>query len=87
MGTIAETLLEQGQARGLVKGRVEGRVEGRAEGKVETLTRLLECRFGPVPGDIRNRIAHAGLAEIDTWFDAAIDAPDLAAVFGAGQSR
>ena len=79
VGTIAETLLEQGEARGLAKGRVEG--------KAEILTRLLERRFGPLSGDIRNRISTANLTQLDSWLDAVIDAPELAAVFEAAPSH
>ncbi len=75
MGTIAETLLEQGEARGIKKGE--------ALGKAGTLTRLLERRFGPLPRDVRVRIGAAGLAEIDVW----LDAPDLSAVFAGRASH
>ncbi len=97
MGTIAETLLEQGEARGLAKGearglargeakgkvegKAEGKVEGKAEGKAETLGRQLERRFGPLPRDIAARIAAAEPDRIEAWLDAVLDAPDLAAVF------
>ena len=74
VGTIAETLLERGEMRGLVRGK--------AEGKAEALGRLLERRFGPLPKVLPDRIAAADLGRIEAWFDAAVDAPDLASVFG-----
>ena len=81
VGTIAETLIAQGEARGLLKGRAEGmaegkaegEAEGRAQGKAEMLIRLLEHRFGPMPGDIRNRIAASGVGQVEAWLDAAVD--------------
>ena len=73
VGTIADTLLEQGEARGLVKGL--------AEGKAETLTRLLERRFGYLPRQDRARIAAAEISQIEAWLDAVLDAPDLNTIF------
>ncbi len=89
MGTIAETLLEQGkaeglkagEARGLARGEAKGKAEGKVEGKAETLGRLLERRFGPLPRDIETRIAAAEPDRIEAWLDAVLDAPDLATVF------
>lgn len=89
VGTIADTLLAEGKACGLAeglavgeaKGLAEGKAEGLAEGKAETLARLLERRFGPLPRKEQERIATAEIGQIVTWFDAAIDAPDLVSVF------
>ncbi len=81
VGTIAETLLEQGEARGLAKGEARGLAKGKAEGKAETLRRQLERRFGPLPRDIEARVADAGPERIEDWLDAVLDAPDLATVF------
>ena len=97
VGTIAETLLAKGEARGLVAGEARGLVAGEArglvageaigmvagkvKGKAETLMRLMERRFGPVPRKHRQRIAAAKIDQIEEWFDAAIDAPDPDAIF------
>ena len=97
MVTIAEILLEKGEAHGLPKGREQGLAEGRAEGfadgkaegratgkvqgKAEALIHLLQRRFGPLSGEIHKRIAAAGEVQVEAWFDAAIDAPDPAAIF------
>ncbi len=77
VGTIAETLLEQGKA----EGEARGLAKGKAEGKAETLRRQLNRRFGPLPRDIEARIADAGPERIEAWLDAVLDAHDLAAVF------
>ena len=79
MGTIAETLLEQGSERGFAKGKAEGL----AAGKAELLTQLLTRRFGPLPEPVTNRITWGSLADLESWFDAAIDAPDIDSVFTA----
>jgi hypothetical protein len=42
---------------------------------------LVKC-FGALPSAIREEIDAAATAQIEVWFDAAIDAPDLATVFG-----
>ena len=81
MQTIAETLLEQGKAAGIKEGKAAGIEEGLAEGEAKSLTRLLERRFGPLPSDVHERIAGAGIDQVEQWFDTAIDAPDLASVF------
>ena len=85
VGTIAETLLAKGEAkgeaRGLVAGEAIGMVAGKVKGKAETLMRLMERRFGPVPRKHRQRIAAAKIDQIEEWFDAAIDAPDPDAIF------
>ena len=100
VGTIAEALMERGEARGLEQGLEQGKAEGlkrgearglkrgKAEGleqgKAEGLTRLLERRFGPLPGTARDRIAAAGPGELDSWLDRVLDADSLDAVFGRG---
>ena len=81
VGTIAETLLAKGEAKGEARGLMAGKVEGKVEGKAETLMRLMERRFGPVPSKHRLRIAAAKIDQIEEWFDAAIDAPDPDAIF------
>ena len=85
VGTIAETLLAEGKAHGMVEGMAEGMVVGEAkglvEGKAETLMRLMERRFGPLPRKYRQRIAAAKIEQIENWFDAVIDAPDVETVF------
>lgn len=46
------------------------------------LERVLMRRFGEVPQSVKQRIQGASADIIETWFDRALDAPDLAAVFG-----
>ena len=89
MGTIAETLLEQGSEQGFAKGLAAGEAKGLAAGKAEDLTHLLTRRFGPLPETVTNRITWGSLADLERWFDAAIDASSLEAVFtarGGGKS-
>ena len=74
MGTIAETWINQGMAK------------GKAEGKASVLMLLLGRRFGPLPASTRIRIDGASEKELDDLIDALIDAPTLAAVFRNGSS-
>jgi len=76
---LLATLREQG----LVAGRQEGLVVGKAAGIAESLTRLLERRFGALPRSVRDRIVGARPEQVEIWLDAVLDAPDLEAVFTA----
>jgi predicted transposase YdaD len=77
----AEGLVE-GEAKGKAEGLTEGKAEGLIEGKAEALVRLLVKRFGPLEPSLHRRIQRADLPTIESWFDRAIDAPDLTTVFG-----
>lgn len=85
MGHLTQPYFAKGLAEGRVEGRAEGRVEGRVEGRTEgeaiALARLLETRFGALPTALRQRVFTADLASIETWFERAIDGPDLESVF------
>jgi hypothetical protein len=60
----------------------EGRLEGKKEGRRDSLVRILERRFGAIPDAIRARILSGNMAEVDAWFDKAVDAGALGNVFG-----
>jgi len=86
MGTIAEKWLQEGRLEGIQEGIQKGMRKGMRKGEANTLVRLLERRFGAVPDAVRERVATASLEQIDTWFDAAIDAESLDEVFGGAGS-
>lgn len=71
MQSVAEQLIE----RGIEKGR--------AQGRQAMLLRLLERRFGAVPVQIAARVEAAAPAELERWFDRAIDATALDDVFAS----
>ncbi|MDR3514311.1 MAG: Rpn family recombination-promoting nuclease/putative transposase [Azospirillaceae bacterium] len=73
MGSITQPFFEEGVKQGLAQGE--------AKGKADALLRLLARRFGPVPDTARQQIAQADMSVLDDWFDAAVDAPDLDALF------
>jgi hypothetical protein len=64
----------EAEKRGEERGEQRGREIGRVEGKAEALLRLLEKRFRrKPPAAIVQRIqATTDLAQLETWFDAAI---------------
>jgi len=77
--------LKEGRDEGLKEGRDEGLKEGRElgkiKGKAESLLRLLHRRFGPLPANVEPMLNGAKGEQLDAWFDAALDAPSLEAVF------
>ena len=87
MGNITQPFFEEGLKQGLAQGEARGEARGEAIGKTEALLRLLTRRFGPVPDAIRQRIAQADTAALDDWFDAAIDARSLDAIFPPSTSH
>ncbi len=74
MGTIVETWEQEGWKN--------GRTEGLTEGRAHRLTHLLEQRFGTLPDAARARIRSADLGDLETRFDAAIEAGSLTEVVG-----
>ncbi len=90
---LAERLEEwahEYEAQGVKKGRQQGMQEGVRQGVQQgealALQRLLGKRFGALPPAISARIAAASVAEIEGWFDHAIDARQLDDVFGDSSS-
>ena len=73
-----QNLVQQGVYAGILKGKLEGKLEGQAQ----LLLRFLMRRFGVLPPTVAMQInAAKDLEQIEAWFDAAIDAPNLNAVF------
>lgn len=85
VGTIAETLLEQGEKRGLAKGQALGLAKGEAlglaKGKAETLLRQAGIRFGDLPPDRVDEIQAADAVTLDRWLEAMVVAETLEDVF------
>ena len=73
--------LQQGMEKGLEQGLVKGLKKGRLEGEGAILRRLLTHRFGPLPQDVLERLAHAGSQQLETWAERVIDASSLDEIF------
>ncbi len=65
----------------LERSALQGRQEGKLEGQASLLCHLLARRFGALPDDVQLKIQSASLEQIQQWFDTALDASSLAAVF------
>lgn len=74
--------VSSGERLGIAKGIELGMQQGMQQGEASALQRLLSKRFGAIPTAISTLIGAANLAQIELWFDRAIDARDLAAIFG-----
>ena len=67
---------------GIDKGMQQGMQKGMQQGEALALLKLLTNRFGAIIPAIGVQIEAADLSQIGVWFDRAIDAPSLDAVFG-----
>lgn len=74
-----QEILQEGLEIGRREGLEEGLEKGLRKGRQQSLLDFLAYRFGQVPARIQTRLAARSLAELNVLFDAAMDAPDLAA--------
>lgn len=77
MKTMISTLGESWKREWLA----EGEALGEAKGTARALVGLLVNRFGSLPSPLQTRIQTADLQSLESWFDRAINAPNLSAVF------
>ena len=77
----AQDFRQEGWQEGWQGGRQEGRQEGQHSFGVQSLQKLLTKRFSPLEPGLVAQIELAPLTTLETWFERAIDAPSLAAVF------
>ena len=82
MGTIAETWIERGEAR----GKAVGIAEGEARGKAETFLRLARLRFGDLPGPRVDAVRAASPTQLDRWLEPLLTAENLEDVFRVSRS-
>ncbi|UQA61707.1 Rpn family recombination-promoting nuclease/putative transposase [Polyangium aurulentum] len=75
--TAADQLREEGRKDGIAKGQLEGV----AKGQRQTLLKLLQRKFGPLPEPITARVNAAGTDDLDRWLDLILTAPTLDDVF------
>lgn len=87
LGRIAGPRAEESVMTIASRLKAEGRAEGEASGEArklrEKLIRVIELRFGSPDASITDRIAAAETAQLEVWFDRAVVAGDLAAIFEA----
>ena len=74
--------IQQGMQQGEYAGIQKGEHKGELKGQTHLLLRFLMRRFGVLPPAVVTQIhAATHLEQIEAWFDAAIDAPNLNTVF------
>ncbi len=83
LGPKAEEVIMTGAQMLIAEGRAEGRAEGKAEGKAEALLKLLSAKFGTPSEAVVTRVQSASIDELDRWFDGALTAETLDAVFAS----
>ena len=64
------------------QGLEKGREQGRQEGEAALLLRLLERKFGPLPEEVRQRVAAADSDALLAWGERVLTADTLEEVFG-----
>jgi hypothetical protein len=75
--------LAEGRQEGRREGLEEGRQEGRQEGEAALLLRLLERRFGTLPGWVMDRVRGAETGVLEEWGLRVLDARSIEDIFGA----
>lgn len=74
VGTIAETLIAEGEARGKQQGIVEG--------EAISLIQFIERRFGPLSERSKAKIMGANVRELDAWIDGVFEAQSAQTLLG-----
>jgi hypothetical protein len=54
---------------------------GDQSGRVSVLLKLLNLKFGELPGDVESRVRHAELEELDLWIERVLTADSLNEIF------
>lgn len=83
VSSIEEICIEKGIQQGIQQGVQQGLQQGMQAGEAIALQRLLTKRFGPLANVLTTTLEKASLQQIEIWFDLAITAPSLDAVFAA----
>ncbi|WP_299436997.1 hypothetical protein [uncultured Rhodospira sp.] len=75
---------QEWMAEGEKLGEARGEARGEMRAMRQALRRTLTLRFGPLPDDVATRLDSLPPDALDSAFDRAVTAPDLAGVFGTG---
>ena len=77
--TAADRFRREGFKLGIEKG-IE---KGIDQGKAALLLKQLRLRFGELPADVATRVSQASTAELETWAERVLTAPDLQSCLSA----
>ena len=75
---------QEGLAQGFEKGIENGVRKGREEGEAALLLRILERRFGPLPINVKHRIASTDAETLLIYGERVLDAKSLDDIFADG---
>ncbi len=64
------------------KGEARGEAGGKIIGEAETLLKLLELKFGPLPQWVEPKIDSASKEQLDHWVEGILTADTLDSLFG-----
>ncbi len=64
------------------RGRREGRQEGRIEGESRLLRKMIEIKFGAIPGWAEAVLRSADSEQIDRWAESILTAESLETLLG-----
>lgn len=81
VSSVERVRLEQKWEEGLAQGVDRGIERGLQQGESTLLCRLLTRRFGALPAALQQQIGQALPAQIEAWFDRALDAQTLHEIF------
>lgn len=83
MQTISEFIESRGYRRGTRQGLKQGLEQGQRQSAQKAVRKLLTKRFKKLPPSAERKLAEADTATLDRWFDAALTAKSLGAVFAS----
>ena len=68
---------QEGLQEGLQEGELKGKLEGKLEGELKVLRRLIEKRFGAIPGWAEERLAGQSAADLEELSVRVLDAQSI----------
>jgi predicted transposase YdaD len=68
---------KRGRQEGLQEGELKGKLEGKLEGELKVLRRLIEKRFGAMPGWVEERLADQSAADLEELSVRVLDAQSI----------
>ena len=74
-------IVSQAREEGIHQGIEQGVQQGMVQGERTALLRLLQRRFGELDAGTEERVANAGVDQLNQWLDNVLDARTLAEVF------
>ena len=74
-------IVSQAREEGIHQGIEQGVQQGMVQGERTALLRQLRRRFGELDADTEERVANAGVEQLNQWLDNVLDARTLAEVF------